>query len=60
MLRERKVDFEAELLELRQDLIDNPEHPQRDQIERKIASTQKLLMMIYRIIVEWGRSGSRS
>lgn len=50
MWRERKIEFEDELAECRQELADNPEHPQRHLIEEEIAQDEKILGYIRRII----------
>jgi hypothetical protein len=48
--RERKADFELELAELRQELIDDPDHEHRKFIEDDIAHTEKMLGIIRRMI----------
>lgn len=45
-LRERKAVFEQSVAELRQDLVDNPDHEHRKFIEDEIAHYEKLLSMI--------------
>ena len=48
--RARKAEFQAEIAELRQELVDDPEHPQRDLIEATIAEDEKILAMIERVV----------
>jgi hypothetical protein len=48
--RERKAAFEQELTELRQELIDNPEHEHRKLIEDDIAHAEEMLSIIRRVI----------
>ena len=50
MWRARKTEYEAELAECRQELADNPEHPQRHLIEDEIAHAEKILQLIRRVI----------
>ena len=47
---ERKAEFEQELTELRQELIDNPDHEHRKFIEDDIAHTEKILSILRRVI----------
>lgn len=46
----RKAEFEAELAELRQELIDDPDHPYREIIESNIRDTQKVLQIIGTVV----------
>ena len=48
--RERKAAFEKELAELRQELIDNPDHEYRKFIEDDIAHAEKIIAIIRRAI----------
>jgi hypothetical protein len=48
--RERKAAFELERAELRQELIDNPDHEHRRFVENEIAHTEKILAIIRRAI----------
>lgn len=49
-MRERKAAFEQELSELRQELIDNPDHEHRKFIEAEIEQDEKILRMIRQVI----------
>lgn len=46
----RKAEFEDELADLRQELVDDPDHPHREIIEGEIASTEKVLAIIGRAL----------
>lgn len=50
MFRQRKADFELELAELRQELIDDPDHEHRGFIEDEIAQDERILNIIRRVI----------
>ena len=49
-IRERKAEFEADLVELRQDLIDDPQHPHREMIEADIRHDEKILELIRKVV----------
>ena len=49
-LRKRKADFELQLAEFRQELIDDPDHEYRRLIEDEIAHTERVLGIIRRVI----------
>lgn len=49
-LVKRKVEFEAELDELRQMLIDDPNYPHRKLVENDIQHTGKILEIIRRSV----------
>lgn len=50
MFRQRKADVELELAELRQELIDDPDHEHRGFIEDEIAQDERILDIIRRVI----------
>lgn len=50
MFRQRKADFELELAELRQELIDDPDHEHRGFNEDEIAQDERILNIIRRVI----------
>ena len=49
-LRNRKADFELQLAEFRQELIDDPDHEYRRFIEDEIAHSERILGIIRRVI----------
>ena len=49
-MRERKLEFQKEVTELKQLLIDDPDYPYRKMVENDIVHSQKIVEMIARVI----------
>lgn len=49
-MRARKAEFEAELAELRQELIDDPKLPHRDLIEADIRSNEEIIALMRKVV----------